>query len=132
MICLDSSFIIDFLRKDVSALKCYESFSDELFVVSEITLFEVASGFLYSDYKFKKKDFLIFVDFISNFEVLSTQNLHSFEAAKINASLIHQGEKIDSNDCVIAGTMLVNGVSKILTRNKKHFSKIRGIEVLSY
>jgi tRNA(fMet)-specific endonuclease VapC len=132
MICLDSSFIIDFLNKDTKARVIYEKYSNEEFFISEITIFEVATGFLYSEYKHKKSNFDIFIDFISNFQILSTLNLHSFEAARISASLIYKGKRIDDNDCIIAGTMIANNVKKIITKNKKHFSKIKGIEVLSY
>lgn len=132
MICLDSSFIIDFLKNDKSAIKIYEKYINEEFYISEITIFEVATGFLYSEYTNKNSNFDTFIDFISNFQILSTLNLHSLEAARINASLIFQGKTIEPNDCIIAGTMIANNVKKIITKNKKHFSKIKGIEVLSY
>ena len=132
MICLDSSFIIDFLKNDKSAVKIYEKYINEEFYISEITIFEVATGFLYSEYKFKKSNFDLLIDFISDFQILSTLNLYYLEAARINASLIFQGKTIEPNDCIIAGTMIANNVKKIITKNKKHFSKIKGIEVLSY
>lgn len=132
MICLDSSFIIDFLNKDPKAMRIYEKYSNEEFFISEITIFEVSRGALYSHYKYKNSDIDRFTDFISNFQILSTLNLHSLEAARISASLIYKGKKIDDNDCIIAGTMIANNVKKIITKNKKYFSKIKGIEVLSY
>jgi predicted nucleic acid-binding protein len=33
---------------------------------------------------------------------------------------------------LIAGTMLSNNCKKIITRNKKHFSQIKGIEIITY
>lgn len=132
MICLDSSFIIDFLKNDKSAVKIYERYADEEFYISEISLFEVATGFLFAEYKNQKSDFNGFVDFVSSLNILSTFNLHSLEAARINASLILKGKTIEPNDCIIAGTMIANNVKKIITKNKKHFSQIKEIEVLSY
>lgn len=132
MVCLDSSFIIDFLKNDKSAIKIYEKYMDEDLYVSEITLFEVATGFLYNEYKYKQSKLEGFIDFISELNILSTSNLHSFEAAKINASFIFHGKKIEPNDCIIAGTMIANNVKRIITKNKKHFSKIKKIQVLSY
>lgn len=35
-------------------------------------------------------------------------------------------------DSMIAGILLANGVDKIITKNVKHFEKIKGLRVISY
>ena len=43
-----------------------------------------------------------------------------------------KGETIEDFDCAIAAILLSNGVNKIITRNKKHFERIKGLTVLKY
>lgn len=59
-------------------------------------------------------------------------NLFAMEAAKISASLLLKGKQIDDNDVLISGMMVANGVNKIITKNVKNFSMIKGLEVISY
>jgi predicted nucleic acid-binding protein len=53
----------------------------------------------------------------------------SQEAAKIFRELEASGKELDPFDCMIASIVLSNNYSKILTRNKRHFQRIRGIKV---
>ena len=48
------------------------------------------------------------------------------------ASLDKQGLTINQNDCLIASIILKNGFNKILTRNKKHFERIKNLKVVGY
>ncbi len=134
MICLDSSFIIDCLENDQSAKKIYEKYKNEILYIAETSIFEVGRGAIFSDSKNKTfpHKFNIFIDLISELQILPSLNLHSLESAKISAELALKGIQIDDGDCMIAGLMKLNGISKIITRNKKHFSKIKGIQALNY
>ncbi len=53
-------------------------------------------------------------------------------AAQIYDKLDAIGEIIDDNDILIAGIMISNRITKIITRNARHFEKIEGIEVINY
>ncbi len=46
--------------------------------------------------------------------------------------MISNGNLIDSNDILIAGIMLSNGIIKIITRNVNHFEKIESLEIINY
>ena len=134
MICLDSSFVIDFLNEDQNALTIYDKYSKEKMFIAEITIFEVSKGLLYSMQKRKsaEKQFDKFFEFTTTVEILPLMNLFAMEAAKISASLLLKGKQIDDNDVLISGMMVANGVTKIITKNVKHFSMINGLEVISY
>jgi len=54
------------------------------------------------------------------------------EASKIFWRLKKEGKVIEQFDCVIAAIFITNGVSKILTRNPKHFVNIKQLRVISY
>ncbi len=54
------------------------------------------------------------------------------EAARILARLCSDGKIINQNDCFISAIMIKNGCKTILTKNKKHFERIEGLEVFSY
>lgn len=131
MICLDSSFLIDFLRNDASAANRVKFLEDESFSISSISVFEVALGFHlmkeFSSAKYEK-----FIDVVREMDVLNLDLRASILSSKISASLIKEGKTINQSDCLIAGTMISNGVNNILTKDKAHFDRIKGIKVISY
>ena len=53
-------------------------------------------------------------------------------AAEILAKLFKEGKIIEQNDAIIISIMLKNGIDKIITKNKKHFDRVKGIKVISY
>ena len=64
--------------------------------------------------------------------MLPLDDLGIVRAAEISGTLMRKGETIDDCDCLIAGIALSKGVKTIITRNKKHFNKIKGIKVETY
>lgn len=54
------------------------------------------------------------------------------ESSKIFWKLKKEGKEIEQFDCVIAASFIVNGINKIITRNPKHFEKIKQLTVISY
>lgn len=54
------------------------------------------------------------------------------EASRIFWTLKKEGKTIEQFDCVIEASFLKSGISKILTRNRKHFEKIKQLNVISY
>lgn len=126
--------VIDYLRGDNNAINVINKFPYKDLYITEIVVFEVVSGISYSVKKNKvsKKRLDIFFEFLSRVKIIPTSSLFAWEAGEIGADLLDKGEKIDSGDCLIAGLMLRNNCKKIITKNVKHFSKIKGIEVISY
>lgn len=54
------------------------------------------------------------------------------ESSEIFWNLKKEGRTIEQFDCVIAALFITNGINKILTRNQKHFEKIKKLNVISY
>lgn len=65
-------------------------------------------------------------------EIFSLGFKEAEKAAEIYDILESKGNIIDDNDILIAGIMLSNGITKILTRNINHFEKIASINVIKY
>jgi len=74
----------------------------------------------------------IWVEFISSMEIFSLGYKEAQKAAEVYGNLESKGNLIDDNDILIVGIMLSNGITKILTKNIKHFEKIQGIEIIQY
>lgn len=132
MICLDSTILIDHLKGKKEAQEALERYEKEGLCITEFSVFEVAEGVLYAQEKHKEKKLSTFIDFISQFNILSSMNLFAMDAAKLSAQMSLKGTPVGSIDCLIAGVMQANGVTKILSNNKKHFERFKEIEVITY
>ena len=130
MIFIDSDCIIDFLRGKETARKIIENYYDEL-ATSQINVFEVFFGI------FKRKEIseneLVSADsFFSSLTVFSFDQKCGKISAKIFSELMKEGKIIEQNDCFIGSVMIKNGINTIISNNKKHFSRIKGIKVITY
>ncbi len=130
MIFIDSDCIIDFLKGRKEAIEIIEKYKEEI-VTTEINVFEVLLG-IYLKKEFNEKEEQISKDFLNSVIKLPFDRMCGEISAKILASLMKKGEVIDENDCFIISIMIKNSCNKIITRNKKHFSRIKDIEVISY
>lgn len=55
----------------------------------------------------------------------------ALEGGRIYSSLVRSGEEIELNDCLIAAAAFSIGIDAIVTRNKKHFERIEGIQPIA-
>ena len=65
-------------------------------------------------------------------EVLPFEREAAIESARLLADMMNKGEPVGARDVMIAGTTLVNGIHRLLTRNTKHFQQISGLIIESY
>ena len=130
MICVDSDCVIDLLKNRKEAIAIVDKYKDSL-VTTEISVFETFFG-IYNKRDFPKDDENSTREFFNSIEVLSMSRGCGKIAAKIMAELYKKGEPIGQNDCFIVSIMKKNGIGSIITKNRKHFSRIKGIEVISY
>lgn len=133
MICLDSDFIIDYLHGKKEAIAALQKLDGNVFT-TEVNVFEIFYG-LYALKNWSEREQRTIIDFFSSFgadEVLPFDALCGEMSAKILTDLQKKGKVIDQNDCFIASIILKNGFNKILTGNKKHFSRVDGLTVLDY
>lgn len=56
----------------------------------------------------------------------------SVQASELFWKLRKKGITLGKFDCTIAAIFLSNGISKIITKNQKHFEDIPGLKVISY
>ena len=130
MICIDSDFIIDYLRGKKEAVDFLAGVSEEI-VTTEINVFEVFYG-IYTKKEISLKEESVADSFFEAIRVLSLDENCGREGAKIFSQLEKKGAVIEQNDCLIASIIIKNGVREIISKNKKHFSRIKGLNVLSY
>lgn len=127
-ICLDTTFIIDFFKGKKETEEFLKNNYAELFI-TEITIFETISGIFETK---SKKEFDEFMDFVSEIDVIPTTTMFAINAAEYSGRLRTKGITIGSMDLFIAGIMKNFGISKIVTRNTKHFQGMPGIKAISY
>ncbi len=127
----DTSFLIDLMEREekaVDKLKELEKQGEPLFTTAP-TIFELHSGIARSKRtdEEKQKIMKVLLD-----KVILHFNTESAEKAGfIDGSLIKEGKRIGTVDSMICGIALVKN-EKILTRNVKDFSKVKGIKIEPY
>jgi tRNA(fMet)-specific endonuclease VapC len=127
---LDTTFMIDLLRNDEKAVEKARELTQKnisLFTTA-VTVFEIWQGV--HGVKDEKK-----LEKLSNFfdekALLDLDSESAKIGGKIKAELVAKGQEIDAEDCMIAGICIKNGKS-VLTRNIKHYSRIRRLVVDGY
>jgi tRNA(fMet)-specific endonuclease VapC len=127
----DTCFIIDIMRNDPEAITKAREIEDTNIplMVSAPTVFELNVGLSLSTKPTEEKerirevlDALLFLPLDYN---------ASIEAGRIYGTKRKQGETINPQDAMIAGTARSVG-DKILTRNIKHFQGIENVSTVSY
>ncbi|MEK9185029.1 MAG: PIN domain-containing protein [Patescibacteria group bacterium] len=131
MVCLDTTFIIDFLRgkeKSKSVIQDLQDGKDNITVASP-SVMEIMSGVELGINKNEEKEKII--EFLSSINVLPLNKESAFLAGEIEGYLIMTGETIGPIDTMIGAIAKYNN-EMLLTRNTKHFSKIHGLKVQGY
>lgn len=130
MIFLDSNAIISLLKGEKEIGLILKKRTDSLAITS-LNFFEIKCGLEYyrlKGYSSSEERLLSKLNLFKQFELTSQASLYS---AKIWAELKVSGKMIKTIDLLIAGTILSNGYSSILSNNK-HFDQINGITRISY
>ena len=107
MILLDTTFLIDLLKKRSNAVNKTKDINHEEKLVEANILLE-------------------------KLEILSLDKNSAILSAKIGGDLTLKGQIVGDMDNMIAGIALSNGISTIVSRDKGHFSRIKGIKVETY
>lgn len=130
MIGLDTSTIIDIFRGNQEIKQVLESNKEPL-AATIISYLELFFGLNLEEPKHATEGKYYDEFFKSLHNVNLTKNACE-EASKIFWDLKRGGKTIEQFDCIIAALFLTNGINKILTRNPKHFERIKKLKVLSY
>ncbi len=126
---LDTSFIIH-LEREISRSEIgtshefLQAHSKALFSVSIITVAELAEGYQPGQEQACWRS-------ISRYAILNLSRDVAWQAGQISRHLRSIGQGIGDNDIWIAATALHNNMP-LVTRNLKHFQRIRGLALMAY
>lgn len=131
MVCLDTSFVVDLLRgkKEVEKIKNTLDKSSDSIVITSPTVMEIIKGLRIG--KPSKNEGKKIEEFISSIPVLSFDKKSAILAGEIESDLIKKGKLIDIEDIMIAAISIINK-ERLITRNRKHFRRIKDLEIEGY
>src|SRR3989338_3051519 len=130
MIGLDTPAIIDVFKGD-KKIKEFLDNNKEPLAVTIMSYLELFFG-LNPDEPKHKTEGEYYGEFFKSLYNIDLTNDSCEEASRIFYNLKKEGKMIEQFDCVIAALLITNGINKILTRNSKHFDKIKELNVISY
>jgi len=130
MIFIDSDCIIDFLKGARDAVNIVQKHQHEL-ATTQINVFEIFFG-IFRKKQISEKELNSVEEFFRSITIFHFDYLCGKMSAKLMADLSKKGKTINQNDCFIGSVMLKNNCKKIITRNSKHFSQIKGIRAVKY
>lgn len=127
---VDTSVIIEFLRGNSKTFEFFSSKANDSFITSCVCVAEILEGVYrektQENIALRKKEVEIL--FKSFYKIIAFDSDEADMAGQIRADLGKRGEKIEDLDVFIAATALKNDAT-LWTKNPKHFSKIRNLQV---
>ncbi|MAG73364.1 hypothetical protein CL620_03550 [archaeon] len=125
---VDTTFLIDVVRGRKDAKKLLAS--SATFVTTQINMYEVLVG-IFSQRE-PGSGAVVAHSLLSGIPVLPCDDAAIIKAADLTATLQQVGKEIGHMDSLIAGAALSKGVTTIVTKNVKHFKRIKGLKVETY
>jgi len=131
MVCLETDFLVALIRKDPDAITKLRKLveSGERLATTPINAAELFKGAYRSknvDENLKKVRGIL-----SRLDLLDFNLTASDIYGRITSELEEKGEPIGEMDALIASIALAHN-ERIVTRNVKHFSRVKGLEVESW
>lgn len=131
----DTTFVIDLINGDKGAEKLARTVDEEksLAAVSVITMHEYLLGvhLAHAGEKAFEERLSSARNDIERFDVIPMTRETVEVSASMHASLIRGGTQIGINDVYIAATAMMYNLT-LVTRNKSHFEKIKGLSIEGY
>ena len=128
---LDTSFIIDLMKEDSSAVGKLKELEESKISqnIAAPTLYELYVGITVSSKPEHEKERVM--DALTSVRILGLDGKSAAKAGEVQGALIKAGKMIDPEDAMIAGiALLYNEV--VLTRNEEHFSRVPGLKLERY
>ena len=125
---LDTDILIGAIRENTDAVDVMNFMEQrgEKLNTTVINVFEILEGVLLGTDK--EKRFVQAEKFLKSFVSYDFDNYASRIAANISSDLKKKGETLDFQDIVIAA-IAINNNEVLITRNIKHFSRIKGLKI---
>jgi predicted nucleic acid-binding protein len=135
MIILDSTACIDYLEGNEDLKNLLDSLID-IIGITTVSVYEIFIGLEKTKRKRSESRYNDLMknwnNLISNMQILSLGIKEVMKSAEIFDQLSSEGQLIEDNDILIAGIMRSHSINKIVTRNSRHFNRIKDIEVITY
>ncbi len=125
MYALDSDVLIAFLHNDADACRAIRVAQESAARVTVLNMQEVLAGARDDRIKEKVRGFL------SAFPSIPYTSDDVAHVVDIRHDLAKRGSPIGLMDEMIAGVVKANGLI-LITRNRKHFSKIKGLKIKTW
>ena len=125
----DTCFIIDLLKGNNNAVIYLENLerTSESKIITAITIHELWRGLGILNIKEKEE----IKEILQTITVLPLDLESAKASGEIERKLLGESITIDPEDAMIAGIAIKNN-QKLLTKNLKHFSRIKGLKIESY
>jgi len=130
MIGLDTTALIDLFRGDKKIEDLLFRIDEEI-ILNHIIYLELMFGLDLKDAKHKDEE-KFYNDIFSSYKVLNLSFKASKKSSEILKELKSSGKTAGFLDCSIAGIYISNNITKIITKNRKHFENIKGLKIISY
>jgi tRNA(fMet)-specific endonuclease VapC len=132
MVCVDTTFLADLIRKNPDAIKKLTDLAKEGNILSTtiITSAELFYGAYKSNDVDREKAKMHLV--LSRFIVFEMDEIGAEKFGEVLSKLEKLGQKIADKDVMIAAIAMSKGENVIVTRNKKDFERIPNIIVETY
>src|SRR3989344_1839770 len=130
MVCLETSFMVDFLRGKEEARIFLEKMLEkrEVPTITAPTIMELISGAEPEESKREKKEI---INLLFSLIVLPLDKESSILAGEIEANLMLNGESIPPIDIMIAAIAIKNNET-LITKNIKHFERVKNLKIEAY
>ncbi len=125
--CLETSFVIDFLREKGNAIEKYKVIKEQKLETTSVVAWEILRGpKLYG----RVKEYNEAIKFLERLNILPFTLTSSRIASEIELDLKEKGRGVNLIDVLIAATAIENN-SKLVTRDEGYMN-IEGLEVEFY
>lgn len=130
MVCLDTDFLVGFLRGDRAAEEKMSQLSQlfEQLTVTPVSAAEIFFGAFKSN---RKNAAETAENFLSTIEMLEFDLPAARKAGQLIASLQKEGQQIGEKDQLIAAIAIRHNQT-LVTRNKKHFPKVPCLKIAEW
>ena len=126
--CIDTDFAIAILKGDKKAGELLNTLESEGEIcIASISIFELT--YITKNISSKKEKSLL--NLIDTFRALPLDKNSALLASKLGRKLVKAGKMIHPMDLMIGAITLQNQMS-IVTKNIKHFSRIKGLNIRSW
>jgi predicted nucleic acid-binding protein len=129
----DTTLLFDLLKGKEPAFAAVKRSKDlGGLATTEVNTYEVVRGIQRKKPERAREAILKFESLLQRMTVFAVDRKSAMRSGAIWADLSAKGIEVEHFDVLIGGTCLANGVTTIITENKRHFERIPGLKVETY